>query len=95
MDFDFKKQFDFYVSLIESMNPFFAAIFLISWISIWFLPSILAIFFNRSNVGKIFMANIPAGLSWVVWSALIFWAFTGRIKNDYVKKSDEDSGGGL
>ena len=33
------------------------------FILVWFLPSLLALGFNRQHVGKIAMLNIPAGFS--------------------------------
>ncbi|GAB2512552.1 superinfection immunity protein [Microbulbifer agarilyticus] len=50
------------------------------------MPSLLAIFFNRKHLGKIFLANVPAGLSWIAWVALLVWAVTGKISGKLAKK---------
>ncbi|BBN83060.1 hypothetical protein PA25_30450 [Pseudoalteromonas sp. A25] len=90
MDFDFKEQIDLITNTISSMNPANAAAFLAIFLAVWFLPTILAAFFNRKSLVKIFVTNIPAGLSWAVWGALIVWAFTGKIKSS-LKKDNEDA----
>lgn len=46
---------------------------------IWFIPSILAIFFNRKQAKFIFLANIPAGFSFIAWGACIAWALSGKM----------------
>lgn len=48
---------------------------------IWFIPSILAVFFNRKHLKLIVLANIPAGFSFIAWGACIVWAVTGKIAN--------------
>lgn len=45
---------------------------------VWFLPAILALFFNPKHVKLIAIACIPAGLSFIAWGALIVWATTGK-----------------
>uniref|UniRef100_UPI0040477F13 superinfection immunity protein n=1 Tax=Rheinheimera sp. TaxID=1869214 RepID=UPI0040477F13 len=49
------------------------------FLAVWFLPSLLALVFNRQHLGKIALLNIPAGLSWVAWLALLVWAVTGKL----------------
>ena len=46
---------------------------------IWFIPTLLAIFFNRKHLKKIFIVNIPAGFSFVAWGACIAWAVSGKV----------------
>lgn len=46
---------------------------------VWFIPSILALFFNRKQVKLILLANIPAGFSFIAWGACIVWAVTGWV----------------
>lgn len=48
---------------------------------IWFIPSILALFFNRKHLKLIVLANIPAGFSFIAWGACIAWAVTGKMVN--------------
>jgi len=45
---------------------------------IWFVPAIIAIFRNRQWLRPIALLNIPAGMSWIVWTALIVWAASGK-----------------
>ena len=47
---------------------------------VYFLPSILAILLNREHKGKIMAANVPAGISWIVWFGILAWAISGREK---------------
>lgn len=57
------------------------------FIAVWFLPSLLALAFNRQHAGKIALLNIPAGFSWVAWIALLVWAVTGKLSNKLAKKA--------
>lgn len=45
---------------------------------IYFLPIIVAVFRNRANLGKIALVNVPAGMSWIAWTALLVWAASGK-----------------
>lgn len=45
---------------------------------VYFLPSLLAVFFNRRNLLTIAVLNIPAGFSLIAWGALVVWACTGK-----------------
>lgn len=49
------------------------------FLTVWFLPSLLALLFNRQHAGKIALLNIPAGMSWIAWAALCVWAVTGKL----------------
>ncbi|MEA3588425.1 superinfection immunity protein [Pseudidiomarina sp. 1APP75-27a] len=49
-----------------------------AFILLYFLPTILAFCLNRKHKMKILAANIPAGLSWFLWLAVLTWAFTGK-----------------
>jgi hypothetical protein len=55
--------------------------------AVWFLPSLLALAFNRQHFGKIALLNIPAGFSWVAWLALLVWAITGKLSNRLAAKA--------
>jgi hypothetical protein len=57
------------------------------FLTVWFLPSVLALAFNRQHVGKIALLNIPAGLSWIAWLALLVWAVTGKLSNKLAAKA--------
>jgi len=58
---------------------------------LWFLPAILALFFNPNHFKLITLACIPAGLSFIAWSGVMVWAVTGKVFDKYrgkVKVSD-------
>lgn len=61
---------------------FFIPLFLL----IWFLPSLVAAFFNRGQLKYIAAANIPAGMSLIAWGALLVWAAGGRYSEKYLAK---------
>ncbi|WP_323813434.1 superinfection immunity protein [Cellvibrio sp. NN19] len=54
---------------------------------IWFIPSILALLFNRKYLKLIFLANIPAGFSFIAWGACILWAVTGKVTEKVKQKN--------
>lgn len=86
---------------METLNQFIAAmssawqqadmLFLLGFglffLAVWFLPSLLALAFNRQHLGKIVLLNIPAGFSWVAWLALLVWAVTGKLSNRLAAKA--------
>jgi len=53
---------------------------------IWFVPTLLAIFFNRKHLKQIFIVNIPAGFSFVAWGACIAWAISGKVSERFKSK---------
>lgn len=73
------EQTEFFHQLSQ-MSPLLWVAFIPAFVAIYFLPSIIASFRNRRHLGKIFLANIPAGFSLIAWAALIVWAFTGKQK---------------
>ncbi|MFD1217074.1 MULTISPECIES: superinfection immunity protein [Microbulbifer] len=81
-----EQKFSEYLDLFTQMDPIQAITLVVLFFAIWFLPSLLAIFFNRGHLGKIFLANIPAGLSWIAWVALLVWASTGKMSGKLAKK---------
>lgn len=74
-----------YSSLIEGSNPLqiVAVVFVI--LAIYFLPAVLAVFFNRKHLVKIAVLNVPAGFSILVWLGLIVWAVTGKQQDKLAK----------
>lgn len=86
---------------METINQFIAAfssawqqadvLFLVGFglffLTVWFLPGLLALVFNRQHAGKIALLNIPAGFSWVAWLALLMWAVTGKLSNKLAAKA--------
>lgn len=57
------------------------------FLTVWFLPSLLALLFNRQHAGKIALLNIPAGMSWIAWAALCVWAVTGKLGDKLAAKA--------
>ncbi|MGP9802743.1 superinfection immunity protein [Rheinheimera sp. NSM] len=86
---------------METLNQFIAAfntawqqadvLFLVGFglffLTVWFLPCLLALLFNRQHLGKIALLNIPAGFSWIAWLALLVWAVTGKLSNRLAAKA--------
>lgn len=54
---------------------------------VWFLPTLIAVVFNRQHLGKIAILNIPAGISWIAWGALCIWAATGKLSQALADKA--------
>lgn len=81
-----EQKFADFLDLFAQMDTLQAVIFVVFFFAVWFLPSLLAIFFNRGNLGKIAIANVPAGLSWIAWVALLVWASTGKMSSKLTKK---------
>ncbi|MFV8783408.1 superinfection immunity protein [Microbulbifer sp. SA54] len=86
-----EQKFSDFLSLFAQMDPLQAGIFVVFFFVVWFLPSLLAIFFNRAHLGKIAIANVPAGLSWIAWVALLVWASTGKMSGKLAKKYSPQS----
>ncbi|WP_444943132.1 superinfection immunity protein [Microbulbifer sp. ZKSA006] len=81
--------------LIDSISTFLgelsllkAFLFLVFFLLVWFLPALIAFVFNRKHFGKIAVANVPAGLSWLAWFALLAWAVTGKMRGKKGSASD-------
>jgi len=53
---------------------------------VYFIPTILAYFFNKNNLKIIAIANIPAGFSMLIWFALIIFSITGNASEKLLKK---------
>lgn len=74
----------------------FWLIFIPFFLIFWFIPSVLAIFFNRKHLKLIFLANIPAGFSFIAWGACILWAVSGKMNDKmfakYGKKLKQNQG---
>ncbi|QLE83697.1 superinfection immunity protein [Shewanella sp. Scap07] len=72
-------------TLFASENYAFIAMVGAIAITLWFLPAVLALFFNRKHFKLILLACIPAGLSFIAWGAVLIWAVTGKVAEKYVK----------
>ncbi|KKO46930.1 hypothetical protein WG68_03045 [Arsukibacterium ikkense] len=68
-----------WLHLFEQSSVGFFLWFIPLFFVIYFIPTLVALFFNRQHLGKIAIANIPAGLSMIAWFALIGLAFSGRL----------------
>lgn len=66
---------------LQQMDMWFLVWFVPLFLVIYFTPTILAIFFNRRHLGKIAIANIPAGFSLIAWFALIGVTLSGKFIN--------------
>ena len=63
---------------LGKMPLWFLAAVIAFTIIVWFVPTIIAIFRNRAYLRPIALLNVPGGLSWIVWTALIVWAVSGK-----------------
>lgn len=68
-----------YFAAVQDADPISLALFGLLFIVVWFLPTVLAVFFNRKHLVKIAILNVPAGLSVIAWGALCVWAATGKM----------------
>lgn len=68
-----------WIHLFEQSNAAFFLIFIPLFLLIYFIPTLIAVFFNRNHLGKIALANLPAGFSVIAWCALIGVAFSGKL----------------
>lgn len=73
--------------ILQQTNGFNLLVFGLFFLAVWFLPSLLALIFNRQHVGKIALLNIPAGFSWFAWVALLVWAVTGKLGDKLAAKA--------
>lgn len=92
-----KESFAQVVEALRSMDPVNAVIFAAFFLTVWFLPAILAVFTNPRHAGKIFIANVPAIASWVAWIALLSWAIGGLLRqkdlDDALEEGRQRQGG--
>tara|TARA_R110002126_G_scaffold12196_28_gene53291 strand:- start:685 stop:963 length:279 start_codon:yes stop_codon:yes gene_type:complete len=65
----------------------FLVFFGLFFLTVWFLPSLLALVFNRRHAGKIALLNVPAGFSVIAWVALCVWAVTGKLGDKLAAKA--------
>lgn len=76
-----------YLAMVQQADPLSLVLFGLLFLAVWFLPSLLALIFNRKHIGKIALLNIPAGLSWIAWGALCVWAVTGKLGDKLAAKA--------
>ncbi|MFA0813439.1 superinfection immunity protein [Microbulbifer epialgicus] len=78
---DFNQLAENFLEVLNGISPVKGFLFVVFFLVICFLPSIIAYFLNRKHFAKIFAANVPATLSWLAWIALLTWAITGKVRN--------------
>ncbi|MEX1222328.1 MAG: superinfection immunity protein [Idiomarina sp.] len=76
-----------YLSAVQEADPFSLVLFGVLFLAVWFLPAVLAVFFNRRHLVKIAVLNVPAGLSVIAWGALCVWAATGKMSAKLAAKA--------
>ena len=79
--------FDTFMQAWLQADLVFLVVFGLLFVIVWFLPSLLALLFNRQHVAKIALLNIPAGFSWIAWVALVVWAVTGKLGDKLAEKA--------
>ncbi len=67
------------LTAFEGASLVFWLWFVPTFLLFWFVPTLLAIFFNRGHLKLIFLAKIPAGMSFSAWGGCIVWALTGKV----------------
>jgi hypothetical protein len=77
---------EFLTNIYEQTNPVLLVAFAAVILLLWFLPAILALFFNPKHVKYIAIACIPAGFSFIAWGALLVWATTGKVIEKFQAK---------
>lgn len=63
---------------LQKTPPWLVAALVLFTLAVWFVPTIIAVFRNRAHLKPIALLNVPGGLSWIVWTALIVWAVSGK-----------------
>lgn len=76
-----------FIDIVKDADGLSLVGFGLFFLSVWFLPALLAIVFNRRHLGKIALLNIPAILSWIAWLALLVWAVTGKLSSKMAAKA--------
>ncbi|WP_127024381.1 superinfection immunity protein [Rheinheimera mangrovi] len=79
--------FDTFMQAWLQADLVFLVVFGLLFVIVWFLPSLLALLFNRQHLAKIALLNIPAGFSWIAWVALVVWAVTGKLGDKLAEKA--------
>ncbi|MFT6270584.1 MAG: hypothetical protein ACJAVV_003423 [Alphaproteobacteria bacterium] len=74
---------DALVNLFEQTSGLALSFIAVFVLLVWFLPAILALFFNPRHAKLIALACIPAGISFIAWGALMLWATTGKVVDSF------------
>jgi hypothetical protein len=75
-----------YTQAFQDSEPLHLLAFGVFFLCIYFLPTLLAVFFNRKQLTKIAILNVPAGFSMLIWGGLIVWACTGKLGQGLAKR---------
>jgi len=75
-----------FITSLQSLTFIQYAIFIPLFLIIYFIPTILAYFFNKKNLKIIAVANVPAGFSMLIWFALIIFSITGNASDKLLNK---------
>jgi len=75
-----------FFTTLQSLTFIQYATFIPLFLIVYFIPTILAYFFNKNNLKIIAIANIPAGFSMLIWFALIIFSITGNASEKLLKK---------
>jgi len=75
-----------FIAMTTNASPMFWLTLIPLVLFVWFVPTLLALFLNRPHLKYIAIANIPAGMSFIAWGALIVWAVGGKVSQKFAKK---------
>lgn len=75
-----------FIAMTTNASPMFWLTLIPLVLLIWFVPTLLALFLNRPHLKYIAIANIPAGMSFIAWGALIVWAVGGKVSQKFANK---------
>ena len=75
-----------FTTILSNMTAVEYAIVIPLMLAIYFIPTILALFFNRKYLKVIAIVNVPAGFSIIAWCGLIIVAVTGSASEKVLKK---------
>ena len=88
MDFGITVKLDQIQQLFAGQTASVVFVIVLALLIFTFLPAIFTAFLNRRHFKNIFIACIPASLSFIAWLALLGWAVTGKVTE---KKSVDNS----
>jgi hypothetical protein len=81
----FQERFADFTDALSGMDVVTMSIVLAITLVFWFIPTLLAAFRNRKNIGKIFLLNITVGWTTLGWTVLIFWALNPTQSYEAIK----------
>lgn len=80
------------IHALNNASPLFWATLIPLVLFLWFLPVLLAVFFNRPHLKYIAIAAVPAGVSFIAWGALIIWACSGKVTGRFASWFENQQG---